>query len=57
MSTTFADEYLPNSSAMQILKRVKLGRLVIEAGSTVVRNEDVIVQYSGVLNVMKHLGI
>jgi predicted deacylase len=57
MSTTFADEYLPNSSAMQILKRVKLGRLVIEAGSTVVRNEDVIVQYSGVLNVMKHLGM
>ena len=55
MSVQLADEYLPTSSAMHTLKRVKLGRLVIEAGSTLVQNEDVGVQYNGVVNVMKHM--
>jgi len=54
-STVLADEYLPTSSAMKILGRVKLGRVIIEAGSTVAGNEDVDVQYLGILNVMKHL--
>lgn len=56
-STTLADEYLPASFAVQMLKRVKVGRLVIESGSDVVMGNDVDVQYTGVLNVMRHVGM
>jgi hypothetical protein len=56
-STTLADEYLPTSFAMQMLKRVKAGRLVIESGSDVLMGNDVDVQYAGVLNVMKQVGM
>jgi len=55
--TTLADEYMPTAFAKQMLKRVKLGRLVIESGSTVVLEPEVMVQYNGVMNVMKHLGM
>jgi predicted deacylase len=56
-STTLADEYLPTSFAIQMLKRVKADRLVIESGSDVVMGNDVEVQCTGVLNVMKHVGM
>ena len=57
-SDTLSDEAVSQGGfATELLKRINVGRLVIESGSTVALEADIMLQYNGVINVMKHLNM
>jgi uncharacterized protein len=57
-SSTLSDEAIPvGSFSMELLKRLRLGMVTIESGSSFALETDILLQYEGVMNVMKHLGM